>query len=175
MAQVRFGLWVANRKTYRAYKQWLAPDARAMRSGRDQVAYLMRTLEIRGVSRRRRRVGCTVADPGAARAPDLIKRRFTADRPDALWVTDLSRWGRDYIVVVQDALNARPRRTLNRPGPRRVARPTGAPRRPGAISSSYTRPDRSLAESRAFRRGSVDQQRSSVRPQDGGQPTMYTP
>jgi putative transposase len=32
----------------------------------------------------------TRADPDAARAPDLVNRDFTADRPDALWVTDLT-------------------------------------------------------------------------------------
>jgi hypothetical protein len=33
----------------------------------------------------------TRPDPDAVRAPDLVNRDFTADRPDALWVTDLER------------------------------------------------------------------------------------
>lgn len=32
----------------------------------------------------------TRCDPDAAGAPDLVNRQFKADRPDALWVTDLT-------------------------------------------------------------------------------------
>ncbi len=49
----------------------------------------MRELDIHGVSRRRK-VFTTRPDPDALRAPDLVNRNFTADRPDALWVTDLT-------------------------------------------------------------------------------------
>jgi hypothetical protein len=34
------------------------------------------------------RVGTTKRDNTAARSPDLVDRDFTADRPNALWVTD---------------------------------------------------------------------------------------
>jgi transposase InsO family protein len=51
----------------------------------------MRELGIEGVSRRRKKVFTTRADPDATRAPDLVNRDFTADRPDALWVTDIER------------------------------------------------------------------------------------
>lgn len=51
----------------------------------------MGQIGIVGVSRRRRKVFTTVADPDATRAPDLVNRQFRADRPDALWVTDLER------------------------------------------------------------------------------------
>jgi len=51
----------------------------------------MRELGIQGVSRRRKKVFSTISDPDATRAADLVKRNFTADRPDALWVTDLER------------------------------------------------------------------------------------
>ena len=52
---------------------------------------MMRELGIRGVSRRRNKVFTTISDPDAGRALDLVNRDFTADRPDALWVTDLER------------------------------------------------------------------------------------
>jgi putative transposase len=39
--------------------------------------------------RRGRAVVTTRRDHGADRAPDLVKRHFVADRPNALWVTDL--------------------------------------------------------------------------------------
>jgi putative transposase len=47
------------------------------------VERLMRANGWRGVTRARK-VRTTVADPAAARAPDLVHRCFTADRPDAL-------------------------------------------------------------------------------------------
>lgn len=49
----------------------------------------MREANLRGTTRSRR-VFTTIADRGALRAPDLVKRKFVADRPDALWVTDLT-------------------------------------------------------------------------------------
>lgn len=54
----------------------------------DQVARLMKLAGIVGV-RRGRAVVTTRRDHGADRAPDLVKRHFVADRPNALWVTDL--------------------------------------------------------------------------------------
>lgn len=48
----------------------------------------MHQMGIEGISRRRRKVFSTIADFDAVRAPDLVNRNFTADRPDALWVTD---------------------------------------------------------------------------------------
>ena len=45
------------------------------------------------------------------RAPDLVKRDFTADRPDALWVTDLTyvptRSGMAYVCFIVDAFSRR--------------------------------------------------------------------
>ena len=71
----------------------------------------MRDLDIRGVSRRRKKVFTTVADPDALRAPDLVDRDFTADRPDALWVTDITyvptRSGMAYACFIVDAYSRR--------------------------------------------------------------------
>jgi putative transposase len=39
---------------------------------------------------RTNKVRTTIADPAAQRAPDLVKRHFKADRPDALWVADFT-------------------------------------------------------------------------------------
>jgi putative transposase len=50
----------------------------------------MRELEIPGVSRRRGRVRTTIPDKQAAPAPDLIKRDFTAERPDQTSVADIT-------------------------------------------------------------------------------------
>jgi putative transposase len=89
MCQVLMVLWVANRKLYGAHKLWKAARRAGHDIGRDQVGRLMRDMGIEGGSRRRK-VFTTRADPDACRAPDLVNRDFTADRPDALWVTDLT-------------------------------------------------------------------------------------
>lgn len=58
--------------------------------GKKRVARLMRELEIQGVSRRRGRMRTTTPDPKAPPAPDLVKRDFTATRPDQTWVADIT-------------------------------------------------------------------------------------
>ena len=54
------------------------------------VARLMVDMGIHGVQRGRKRF-TTVADKAAARPPDLVERRFVADRPDQLWLADIER------------------------------------------------------------------------------------
>jgi transposase InsO family protein len=53
----------------------------------------------------------TVADPDAVRAPDRVNRNFRADRPDALWVTDLTYVptlsGMAYVCFIVDAYSRR--------------------------------------------------------------------
>ncbi len=111
MMQVLLALWIANRKIYGAHKLWLAARRAGHDIGRDQTARLMRELGIAGVSRRRKKVFTTVADPDATRAPDLVNRLFRADRPDALWVTDLTyvptRSGMAYVCFIVDAFSRR--------------------------------------------------------------------
>ena len=111
MMQVLMVLWIANRKVYGAHKLWRAAGRAGHVIGRDQVARLMRLMQIEGISRRRRKVFTTIADPDAVRAPDLVNRNFTAQRPDALWVTDLTyvptRTGMAYVCFIVDAFSRR--------------------------------------------------------------------
>jgi putative transposase len=106
MMQALMTLWVANRKVYGADKLWKAARRGGHDIGRDATARLMRLMAIRGVSRRRR-VFTTRRDPDAARAPDLVNRNFTAERPNALWTTDLTyvptRSGMAYVCFIVDA------------------------------------------------------------------------
>jgi len=110
MMEVLMVLWVTNSKVYGAHKLWKAARRGGHDIGRDQVARLMRELGIHGVSRRRK-VFTTHQDPEATRAPDLVNRNFTADRPDALWVTDLTyvptRSGMAYVCFIVDAFSRR--------------------------------------------------------------------
>ena len=68
----------------------------------------MRHAGIEGV-RRRRRVFTTRRDPDGLRAPDLVNRNFKADRPNGLWVTDLTyvptRSGMAYVCFIVDAFS----------------------------------------------------------------------
>ena len=126
MMQVLMVLWVANKKVYGAHKLWKAARRASHDIGRDQVARLMRTMGIQGVSRQRRRVFTTRQDPDAVRAPDLVDRNFTADRPDALWLTDIERHeaflnlavvkGHRHASVAADVLKLRAARSGERRG-----------------------------------------------------------
>jgi putative transposase len=111
MIQILMVLWIANRKVYGAHKLWKAARRAGHDVGRDQVARLMKIMEIEGISRQRRKVFTTRQDPDAVRAPDLVNRNFTADRPDALWVTDLTyvptRTGMAYVCFIVDAFSRR--------------------------------------------------------------------
>jgi len=89
MGPVLLAIWKANYSVYGARKLWVAARNAGHNIGRDQVARLMAELGIAGV-RRARRVSTTRRDDSAQRPPDLVDRDFTADRPNALWVTDLT-------------------------------------------------------------------------------------
>ncbi len=53
------------------------------------IERLMKAAGMQGV-RRARRVRTTIADEAAARPADLVKRDFTATRPNELWVVDFT-------------------------------------------------------------------------------------
>ncbi len=85
--------------------------AHEVRIGRKRVARLMRQLELEGISRRGKRRRTTIPDPAAAPAPDLVGRRFTAARPNELWLADITylptREGWLFLAVVLDAFSRR--------------------------------------------------------------------
>ena len=71
-------------------------DEHELHVGRKRVATLMRRLEIQGVSRRRKKARTTIADEKAPPAPDLVERKFVAERPNQLWLADLT-----YVPTLQ--------------------------------------------------------------------------
>jgi putative transposase len=75
-----------------------------------RVARLMRVHGIVGVTRRKYH-GTTRRDPAAQPAPDLVDRTFTAERPDQLWVADITyvpTWaGFLYLAIVLDVFSRR--------------------------------------------------------------------
>ena len=56
---------------------------------KDRIARLMRELGIRGATRSKTTI-TTRADKTSPRAPDLVNRRFHAERPNELWVSDFT-------------------------------------------------------------------------------------
>lgn len=78
------------------------------RCSRKRVARLMRQAGLEGVHRRRFTV-TTRRRQGAELAPDLIKRRFTVDAPNRLWLSDITYVPTDegflYVATVLDAFS----------------------------------------------------------------------
>ena len=103
-------LWERNYSVYGRRKLATAARKQGLGIGRDQVARLMRQHGLRGASRAKKRF-TTHADPAAVRAPDLVKRNFTATHPDALWVADFtycSTWsGIVYVAFIVDVFSRR--------------------------------------------------------------------
>jgi len=103
-------IWVANYSVYGRRKLTKAVRKAGHDAGRDQVARLMRAAGIRGASRAKKRF-TTRQDPAALRAPDLVKRDFTATGPNQKWVCDFtycSTWsGVIYVAFVTDVFSRR--------------------------------------------------------------------
>ena len=78
--------------------------------GRHKVAHLMRTARLRGCPKRRYRT-TTQQDPNHAVAKNLLKRDFTADRPNQRWAGDITyiptRQGWLFLAVVIDLYSRR--------------------------------------------------------------------
>jgi putative transposase len=77
---------------------------------RRQVERLMRTAGLQG-ARRGRRFTTTRQDPAAVRPPDLVKRQFSAQAPNQLWVVDFTyvpTWSKTvFTAFVSDVFSRR--------------------------------------------------------------------
>ena len=84
--------------------------AEGVRVGRHKVAQLMRSARLRGCPKRRYRT-TTQQDPSHPVANNLLKRNFTADRPNRRWAGDITyiptRQGWLYLAVVIDLFSRR--------------------------------------------------------------------
>jgi putative transposase len=99
----------ASKGTYGAPRLQIDLADAGIRVSRKRIARLMRNAGLAGVSRRKGAI-TTVRD-GARQAPDLVDRNFAADRPNMLWVADITyipTWaGFLYLAVVLDACSRR--------------------------------------------------------------------
>jgi putative transposase len=88
--QARVGaIFAASRGTYGSPRVHAELRAQGVRVGRNRVARLMREGGL-VVTRRRRAPRTTDSRHGHPVAPNLLERRFAADRPDAVWLADIS-------------------------------------------------------------------------------------
>jgi len=98
-------VWHANRQVYGADKVWRQLNREGIRVARCTVERLMKQLGLEGV-RRGKVVRTTVPDHTAPCPLDRVHRRFKADRPNQLWVSDftyVSTWqGWLYVAFVID-------------------------------------------------------------------------
>jgi putative transposase len=86
-------------------------DPRWAKVGKHRVARLMRSAGLRGLSKRRRFTVTTERNKKDRPAPDLVRREFVADRPNQLWVADMTYVsagaGFIYLAVVLDVWSRR--------------------------------------------------------------------
>ena len=105
---ILLALFQANYSVYGVRKLWVAAQRAGHDIGRDQTARLMKALGI-AVVRKGKRIRTTRPDDKADRPPDLVERDFTANRPNRLWVTDLTyvpTWaGVAYVCFIVDAFS----------------------------------------------------------------------
>jgi transposase InsO family protein len=104
-------VWKENRSVYGARKVWLQLKREGFSVARCTVERLMRQMGLHGVIRGGRYKKTTVVDEAAQRPADLVNRDFTADRPNQLWVADITyvaTWvGFVYVAFVTDVFSRR--------------------------------------------------------------------
>lgn len=102
--QIR-NIWLANREVYGADKVWRQMHREGQPVARCTVERLMRAMGLQGVVRGKN-VRTTQSEPATSTPRDLVKREFTAQRPDQLWVADftfVSTWqGFAYVAFIID-------------------------------------------------------------------------
>jgi len=99
-----------NYKVYGARKIWWELHREGIGVGRCRVERLMKMMGLAGAVRGKT-VRTTVSDKDGVRAPDLVKRQFTAGAPNRLWVADftyVSTWaGTVYTAFGIDVFSRR--------------------------------------------------------------------
>jgi putative transposase len=104
-------VWDTNFCVYGADKVWRQLGRETILAARCTVERLMRAMGLRGATRGRAFTITTTGEDAAARPADLVQRRFTATRPNELWVADLTyvaTWrGFVYVAFVIDVFARR--------------------------------------------------------------------
>jgi transposase InsO family protein len=102
-------IWKDNFGVYGARKVWRQLIREGVDVARCTVERLMRQMGLQGAIRGRKYKKTTIVDEAAERPADLVKRDFTADRPNRLWVADLTyvaTWGGFvYVAFITDVFS----------------------------------------------------------------------
>lgn len=103
-------IWKENYSCYGAERIWRALNRKDITVARCTIERLMPAAGIRGVQRGRK-PWTTIVDDTASRPADLVERRFTASRPNELWLADItyvSTWeGWLYVAFISDVFSRR--------------------------------------------------------------------
>jgi transposase InsO family protein len=101
-------VWDANLMVYGARKVWLELKREGRSVARCTVARLMHLMGLQGVVRGKAK-RTTIANDNDPRPLDLVKRNFTATRPNQLWVADftyVATWtGFVFVAFITDVFS----------------------------------------------------------------------
>ena len=99
-------VWDENQQVYGVRKVWRQMKREGFVIARCTVERLMKHLGIQGVSRGGARCRTTISADSQDRPSDLVNRQFVAERPNQLWVADITfvaTWsGFVYVAFVVD-------------------------------------------------------------------------
>jgi transposase InsO family protein len=102
-------VWKENFGVYGARKVWRQLVREKVEVARCTVERLMREMGLQGAVRGRKYKRTTIVDEGTQRPADLVRRDFTAKRPNQLWVADLTyvaTWaGFVYVAFITDVFS----------------------------------------------------------------------
>ncbi len=102
-------VWKEHFGVYGVRKVWRQLIREEIGVARCTVERLMRQMGLQGAIRGRRYKKTTVANEAATRPADLVQRDFSADRPNQLWVADLTyvaTWaGFVYVAFITDVFS----------------------------------------------------------------------
>ncbi len=102
-------VWKEHFEVYGARKVWRELKRGKIKVARCTVERLMQQMGLEGATRGRKYKKTTVTDDTNAKPMDLVERDFTADRPNQLWVADLTyvaTWtGFVYVAFITDVFS----------------------------------------------------------------------
>jgi putative transposase len=105
-----YDIWKKSRRRYGVPRVTAALAGQATAANEKKVARLMAQMGIAGICGRKK-VKTTRRDPSHLLAPDLVERDFSAERPDELWLTDVTYIPTDegwlYLCSILDVFSRR--------------------------------------------------------------------
>lgn len=102
-------VWDENLQVYGVRKVWRQLQREGFAVARCTVERLMKAMGLRGVSRGGAKCWTTIRDEYQDKPADLVNRQFVAERPNQLWVADITfvaTWsGFVYVAFVTDVFS----------------------------------------------------------------------